>query len=87
MSWRVRSMETSICLSSKGWGIYLGDNDYDIGCSLEFEGRVAPYLHTLPGRREPELGPRMAYYIQKRRYTGSVTFEGQQFNADGFLGP
>jgi hypothetical protein len=71
----------------KQWGIYLGDNDYDIGCSLEFEGRVAPYLHTLSGRRDLELRPEMVHYTQEGRYKGSITFEGQQFNADGFLGP
>ena len=60
----------------KRWGIYLGDNDYGIGCSLEFEGRVAPYLFR-----------NLVHYTQQGRYTGSITFEGQQFNADGFLGP
>jgi hypothetical protein len=62
----------------KRWGIYLGDNDYGIRCSLEFEGRAAPYLF-------PKLGTQV-HYNQPGRYTGSITFEGQQFNADGFLG-
>lgn len=63
----------------KRWGIYLGDNDYGIGCSLEFEGRGAPYLF-------PKLGTQV-HYNQPGRYTGSIILEGQQFNADGFLGP
>ena len=62
----------------KRWGIYLGDNDHGIRCSLEFEGPVAPYLF-------PKLGTQV-HYNQPGRYTGSITFEGQQFNADGFLG-
>ena len=63
----------------KRWGIYLGENEYGIGCSLEFTGRVAPYLY--PNLRN------MAHYNQPGRYTGSITFDGQQFNADDFLGP
>jgi len=72
----------------KRWGIYLGDNDHGIGCSVEFEGRTAPYLHTLqPGQSEPERRPQMVHYTQEGRFTGSVTFEGQQFKIDGFFGP
>ena len=72
----------------KRWGIYLGDNDYDIGCSVEFEGRVAPYLHTLQaGQLEPERRPEMVHYTQEGRFTGSITFEGQQFKVDRFFGP
>ena len=63
----------------KRWGIYLGDNEYGIGCSLEFVGRVAPYL--FPNLRS------LAHYNQPGQYKGSIIFEGQQFNADGFLGP
>ncbi|MBE9500980.1 MAG: hypothetical protein IMY87_00930, partial [Chloroflexi bacterium] len=70
----------------KRWGIYLGDNDYGIGCSLEFEGRIAPYLFPKIVGADPESGA-LVHYNQPGRYTGSITFEGQQFNADGFLGP
>jgi len=72
----------------KRWGIHLDDNDYDIGCSVEFEGRTAPYLHTLQGgQREPERRPQMVHYTQEGRFTGSVIFEGQEFKIDGFFGP
>ncbi len=69
----------------KRWGIYLGDNDYDIGCSIEFEGRVAPYLFPKIGGDDPEAAV-LIHYNQPGRYNGSITFEGQQFNADSFLG-
>ena len=69
----------------KRWGIYLGDNDYGIGCSLEFEGRAAPYLFPRLAAGEGEAPT--IHYNQPGRYTGSITFEGQQFNVDGFLGP
>ena len=63
----------------KRWGIYLGENDYNIGCSLEFSGRVAPYQY--PNLRN------MAHYGQPGQYKGSITFEGQQFDVAGFVGP
>jgi hypothetical protein len=69
------------------WGIYLGDNDYGIGCSLEFEGRVAPYLHGDPSGRSERPPEFMAHYTQEGWYTGSITFEGRQFKVDRFLGP
>ena len=69
----------------KRWGIYLDDNDYDIGCSIEFDGRVAPYLFPKIGGGDSESGAQV-HYNQPGRYTGSITFEGQQFNVDGFLG-
>jgi len=69
----------------KRWGIYLGDNDYGIRCSLEFEGRAAPYLFPKLGGREGETPTN--HFTQAGRYKGNITFEGQQFNADGFLGP
>ena len=71
----------------KRWGIHLGDNDYGIGCALEFEGRVIPYLHGSPSERRERQSRGMVHFTQEGRYTGSITFEGQQFNADGFLGP
>ena len=71
----------------KRWGIYLGDNDYEIGCSLEYEGRVAPYLHTNLSRRREGQPVTLVHYTQEGRYTGSITFEGQQLKVDSFLGP
>ena len=71
----------------KRWGIYLGDNDYGIGCSLEFEGRVPPYSHSNETVRREQQTQGMVHYTQEGRYSGSITFEGQQFKVDGSLGP
>ena len=64
----------------KRWGVYLEDNEYGISCSLEFEGRAAPY-----GVKPPEA---LYYwhYNQTGRYKGSISIDGQQFNVDGFIG-
>ena len=73
----------------KRWGIYLGENDYGIGCSLEFQGRAAPFAWPLTSREKRITGParRMhAHFDQPGFYTGTITFEDQQFNVDGFLG-
>lgn len=59
----------------KRWGIYLDNNDYGLSCSLEFEGRGAPTV-TMPGGHYDQLG----------RYKGTITIDGQQFSADGFIG-
>jgi len=64
----------------KRWGIYLGDNDYGIRCSLEFEGRTVPYGVAVPGGRY------YWHYNQTGRYQGSITVDGQQFNVNGFIG-
>ncbi|MFW6125637.1 MAG: DUF7065 domain-containing protein [Chloroflexota bacterium] len=67
------------------WGVYLNDNDHDIGCSIEFHGRVPPYLFPKIGGGDTEA-PAQVHYNQPGRYTGTISFEGQQFDAGGFLG-
>ncbi len=69
----------------KRWGIYLSDNDYDIGCSMEFDGRAPPYLFPKIGGGDSE-SVHQVHYNQPGRYTGSITFEGNQFKVDSFLG-
>jgi hypothetical protein len=64
--------------------IELGDNDYEIGCSLEFQGRGVPW--SRPFIEYPGGFGKQAGYDQAARYTGSITFEGKKFNADGFFG-
>ena len=64
----------------KRWGVYLGDNDAGIRCSLEFEGRTPPYGATAPNGRY------YWHYNQTGRYKGSITIDSQQFNVDGFVG-
>lgn len=59
----------------KRWGMYLAENDYGISCSLEFEARGVPY----------PLEPH-GHYDHLGRFTGSITIEGKEFNADGFVG-
>lgn len=71
----------------KRWGIYLGENDYGIGCSLEFEGRIPPYSHTDISEMRKRQSSGMVHYTQEGWYTGSISFEGQQFSVDRFLGP
>jgi len=64
----------------KRWGVHLGDNDYGIGCSLEFEGRISSYGEKAPQARY------YGHYNQMGQYKGSITIGSQQFNVDGFVG-
>lgn len=71
----------------KRWGVYLGDNDYGIRCSVEFEGRVSPYLCKKLLIPTPDGGTvAHGHYFQPGRYKGSITIDSQQFNVDGFIG-
>jgi hypothetical protein len=70
----------------KRWGIDLGENDQGMRCSVEFEGRVPPYLcrkMVLP-TADGEVGH--GHYFQPGRYKGSITLDSQQINVDGFIG-
>jgi hypothetical protein len=64
----------------KRWGVNLGDNDYGVSCSLEFEGLAPPY-----GDKAPQANY-YGHYNQKGQYKGSITIDKQQFNVDGFIG-
>jgi len=64
----------------KRWDVYLGDNDYGIGCSLEFEGRVPSYGEKMPQSLY------YGHYNQMGQYKGSITIGSEQFNVDGFVG-
>ena len=64
--------------------IELGENDYGIGCSLEFEARGAPWPR--PFFEYPHGMGEQAGYDQGARFKGSITFEDKKFNADGFFG-
>jgi len=64
----------------KRWGVYLGDNDHDIGCALEFEERTVPYGATAPSGRY------YWHHNQTGRFKGNITVDSQQFNVNGFIG-
>ena len=64
--------------------IELGENDYGIGCSLEFKARGVPWPRPYlkyPGGMGDQAG-----YDQGARFSGSITFEDKKFNANGFFG-
>jgi len=72
----------------KRWGVYLDENDYGIGCSLEFQGRVAPWSFPVTRREQRITEPGragLAHFDQPGYFTGVIKFEDQQFNADGFF--
>jgi hypothetical protein len=65
----------------KRWSIHLGKNSFGIGCSLEFNGRIAPFLQT------PEDGGGLqSHYHQVGCYTGNISLDEYEFAVDGFLG-
>jgi len=73
----------------KRWGIYLAENDYGIGCSLEFEGRSAPWCHPVASQEQRAEGKEVllqmhTHFDQPGYLRGTIIFEDQQFNADGF---
>lgn len=71
----------------KRWGIYLGDNDHGIRCSVEFEGRVPTYLCRkliIPAPGGGTVGH--GHYFQPGRFKGSIDLDNQQINVDGFIG-
>lgn len=66
----------------KRWGLYVDENDYGVSCSIEFEGRVAPYLAL---KKAYEHTP-FCHYFQPGRYTGRITLGDEHFDVDGFIG-
>ncbi len=41
---RIGPLTVTVIEPLKRWGVFLEDNDYDITCAFEFEGRTAPYF-------------------------------------------
>ena len=82
---RVGPLSFEVLEPLKRWGIYLEDNAYGIGCSIEFHGRVPPYLFPKLGGGDSGA-PAQVHYNQPGRYSGTISFEGREFNAGGFLG-
>ena len=73
----------------KLWQIDLAGNDYGIGCSLMMEGRSAPWEAPVNWGQSsfPSLSIPIALSVhQSMRYSGTITFEGKEYSADGFLG-
>jgi len=74
----------------KRWEISLAENDYGIGCSLEFQGRVPPWPHPVAPQEQRDTGSDQllvmhTHYDQLGYMKGTVTFEGQEFDAGGYL--
>lgn len=63
----------------KRWGIYLGENDYGIGFSVEFKGRLAPFLSKVSAFP-------FVHYGQQGHCSGSVFVDGSKIDVDGFMG-
>ena len=63
----------------KRWGLYVDENDYGIGCSIEFEGRTSIYMHKMANMP-------FVHYNQTGRYKGNITLDNKEFNVDGYIG-
>jgi hypothetical protein len=59
----------------KEWRIRLADNDYGIGCALDFDARMAPFLYPTLGFTDQE----QLHYKQPGHCSGTITFEGKEF--------
>ena len=59
----------------KLWRIALAENDYGVGCDLEFAGRMPPYLYPRLDFKDQE----QLHYKQPGRCKGSITFEGRKY--------
>lgn len=77
---RIGPLSIKVIEPLKRWGIHLDDNDYGIGCSLEFEGQVPSY-----GEKAPQA-LYYGHYNQMGQYKGTINIGSQQFNVDGFIG-
>jgi len=64
------------------WRIELGENDYGIGCSLEFEASSIAWPHNEERVEKSFSGG----FDQALRFKGSVSLDDKRFSADGFYG-
>ncbi|HXR02245.1 MAG TPA: hypothetical protein VN798_17825, partial [Pseudomonas sp.] len=55
----------------KRWGLYVDDNEYGFGCSVEFQSRVAPFL--CPKLVIPGGVVSQGHYFQTGRFSGSIS--------------
>ncbi len=63
------------------WSIHLGDNQFGIECSLEFNGRVAPYIKAMDNAEDAQ-----SHYNQVGIYTGVIRLDDHEFEVDRFIG-
>src|SRR3972149_6379588 len=66
----------------KRWRIQLGENNLKMGCSLEFNGRGAPFSQT------PEQAGQgtQAHYNQMGTFRGTISLDGRNYEVNNFLG-
>lgn len=76
---RIGPLTVEVIEPLERWGVYLSDNDYGITCSMEFEGRSAPYLSR------SSSFPFM-HYNQPGRCVGKVGIDGRDIKIDGLIG-
>ncbi len=68
----------------KRWGVYLDENEYGVGCSVEFASRVPPFL--CPKLVIPGGVVSQGHYFQTGRFTGTIIADGQRIDAGDFVG-
>jgi hypothetical protein len=76
---RIGPLTVTVIEPLKRWGVLLDRNNCGVSCSVEFEGRIAPYLS------KSSVIP-FVHYNQPGHCTGSVVVDGREISVAGFLG-
>jgi hypothetical protein len=76
---RIGPLVVTVIEPLKRWGVHLDDNDCGLACSVEFEGRTAPYLS------KNSMIP-FVHYNQPGQCTGTVAFDNAEIVLNGSMG-